>query len=72
MITCLLVGYTCCYLDLAVGQNQWYHVGVGAGAPPILVVHWGYDLAFDPWPFAFGGAGEMERQVQGHDRLEVE
>ena len=33
--------------DVAVGQNQWYHVGVGA--PPILVyfsgdwdVHWGY------------------------------
>ena len=32
---------------MAVGQNQWYHVGVGA--PPILVdvsgdwdVHWGY------------------------------
>ena len=28
----------------------------GVGAPPILVysgdwdVHWGYDLAFDPWP----------------------
>ena len=34
-------------LELAVGQNQWYHFG--AGAPPILVyfsgdwdVHWGY------------------------------
>ena len=34
----------------------WYHFGVGAA--PILVyfsgdwdVHWGYDLAFDPWPF---------------------
>ena len=24
--------------DLAVGQNQWYHFGVGAGAPPILVL----------------------------------
>ena len=41
--------------EVAVGQNQWYHFGVGA--PPILVyfsgdwdVHWGYDLAFDPWP----------------------
>ena len=40
---------------MAVGQNQWYHFGVGA--PPILVyfswdwdVHWGYDLDFDPWP----------------------
>ena len=35
--------------DMAVGQNQWYHFGVGA--PPILVyfsgswdVHWGYGL----------------------------
>ena len=35
---------------MAVGQNQWFHVGVAA--PPILVffsgdgdVHWGY-----PWP----------------------
>ena len=40
---------------MAVGQNQWYHFG---GAPPILVyfsgdwdVHWGYDSAFDPWPY---------------------
>ena len=40
---------------VAVGQNQWYHFGVGA--PLILVnfggdwdVHWGYDLAVDPWP----------------------
>ena len=40
---------------MALGQNQWYHFGVGA--PPILSyfsgdwdVHWGYDLAFDPWP----------------------
>ena len=44
---------------LAVGQNQWYHFGVGA--PPSLVyfsgdfsgdwdVHWGSDLDFDPWP----------------------
>ena len=42
--------------NLAVGQNQWYYFGIGA--PPILVyfsgdwdVHWGYNLAFDPWPF---------------------
>ena len=35
--------------DVAVGQHQWYHFGVGA--PPILVyfsgdwdVHWGYGL----------------------------
>ena len=34
---------------MAVGQNKWYHFGVGA--PPILVhfsgdwdVHWGYDI----------------------------
>ena len=39
----------------AVGHNQWYQFGVGA--PPMLVffggdwdVHWGNDLAFDPWP----------------------
>ena len=42
-------------MKMAVGQNQWYHFGVGA--PPILGylsgdwdVHWGYDLDFDPWP----------------------
>ena len=41
--------------DMAMGQNQWYHFGVGA--PLILVylsgdsdAHWGYDLEFDPWP----------------------
>ena len=35
--------------DMVLGQNQWYHYGVGA--PPILVyfsgdwdVHWGYGL----------------------------
>ena len=44
------VGQSICYhLHMAVGQNQWYHFGVGA--QPILVyfsgdwdVHWGYDL----------------------------
>ena len=38
-------------------QCQWYHCG--AGAPTIFRLyfsgdwdaHWGYDLAFDPWPF---------------------
>ena len=42
-------------VQMAVGQNHWYHFGVGA--PPILVylggdwdVDWGYDLDFDPWP----------------------
>ena len=37
--------------QLAVGQNQWYHFGVGA--PPILV---GCSLGvrdFDPWPTRF-------------------
>ena len=36
-------------LQMAVGQNQWYHFGVGA--PPIIVyfsgdwdVHWGYGI----------------------------
>ena len=42
--------------DMAVGQNQWYHFGVGA---PLILgffsgdwdVHWGYGfLDFDPWP----------------------
>ena len=43
---------------MALGQNQWHHVGVGA--PPILVyfsgdwdVYRGYDLDFDPWPCGF-------------------
>ena len=34
---------------MALGQNQWYHVGIGA--PPILIyfsgdwdVHWGYGV----------------------------
>ena len=42
--------------NMAVGQTQWYHFGVGA--PAILVyfsrdwdVHWGYDLGFDSWPY---------------------
>ena len=37
------------FSDMAVGQNQWYHFGVGA--PPILAyfsgdwdVHWGYRI----------------------------
>ena len=41
---------------MAVGQNQWYHFGVGA--PPILVyfsgdwdVHWGYGLLTHGWFF---------------------
>ena len=40
---------------MAVGQNQWYHLGVGA--PPNFRtylsgdwdVHWGYDWDVDPW-----------------------
>ena len=39
-------------IEMAVGQSQWYHFGVGA--PPILVgigmFTGGYDLDFDPWP----------------------
>ena len=42
-------------MEMAVGQNQWCHFGVGA--PPVLVyfsgdwdVHWGCDSDFDPWP----------------------
>ena len=33
------------------GQNQWYHFGVGA-LPNFSGdwTHWGYDLDFDPWP----------------------
>ena len=38
-----------CQDEVAVGQNQWYHFGIGA--PPILVyfsgdwdVHWGYGI----------------------------
>ena len=36
-------------IQMAMGQNQWYHIGIGA--PPILVyfggdvdVHWGYGV----------------------------
>ena len=41
---------------VAVGQNQWYHFGIGAPPvlEPILVVglgcSLGYDLDLDPWP----------------------
>ena len=42
-------------VEMAVGQNQWYHFGVGA--PPILLyfsgdldVQRGYNLDFDPRP----------------------
>ena len=41
---------------MAVGQNQWYHFGVGATHFSTYFggdwdVHWGYDLDFDPWPY---------------------
>ena len=48
-----LAGYLKFYM--AVGQNQWYHFGVGA--PPILAyfsgdwdVHWGHGHIFGPSP----------------------
>ena len=44
---------------MAVGQNQWYRFGVGEFTTHFSRdfcgdwdVHWGYDLAFDPWPNA--------------------
>ena len=47
---------------IAVGHNQWYHVGVGA--TPILVyfsgdwdVHWGYGLLTWPYPIVLGIRG---------------
>ena len=42
---------------MAVGQNQWYHFGVGA--PPMLVdFSWGLGCSlgvrdFDPWPHIY-------------------
>ena len=53
---------------LAVGQNQWYHFGVGA--PPVLVNFSGdWEVHWDPWPFG------NPRVVLGHEqevlRLEV-
>ena len=44
--------------ELAVGQNQWYHFGVGEFTTHFRTYFsgWigmftgGYDLAFDPWP----------------------
>ena len=37
-------------IKMAVGQHQWYHLGVGA--PPIFVYFSGDwdDRDFDPWP----------------------
>ena len=45
------------HYDMAVGQNQWYHFGVGA--PPLVVyfsgdwdVHWGVTgILNSPWPY---------------------
>ena len=55
------------------GQNQWYHFGVGA--PPILVyfsgdwdVHWGYDLVFDPWPFP-SSLAVLSREVKASELI---
>ena len=44
---------------MAVGQNEWYHVGVGEFTTHLRSYfsgHWdvrGYDLDFDPWPFGW-------------------
>ena len=52
---------------LAVGQNQWYHFGVGA--PPILVYFTGdWDVHsgvrdFDPQPFSCGERTPFESQL---------
>ena len=54
---------------MVVGQNQWYHFGVGAS--PILIyfsedcdVHRGYDLDFDPWPNMSFGASRLREELQ--------
>ena len=51
--------------EMAVGQHQWNHFGVGA--PPILAyfswdwhVPWGYDLDVDPWPNLCGASNEWK------------
>ena len=51
---CVLILFSLLLEDMTMGQNQWYHFGVGA--PPILVrfsgdwdVHWLYGI-FTPWP----------------------
>ena len=57
--------------DLAVGQNQWYHFGVGA--PHILVyfsgdwdVHWGYGMAI--WHHFGGGLFSFAVRLLGEWR----
>ena len=51
----------------AVGQNQWHHFGVSGFTTHFRTyfswdwdVHWGYDLAFYPWPR--GGQRDSECQ----------
>ena len=59
--------------QMAAGQNQWYHFGVGA--PPTFVylsgdwdVNWGYDLDFDPWPNrGFMDVGQLFAHLHRHD-----
>ena len=54
--------FAVCQVSVAVGQNQWYHVGVGA--PPILVyfsgdrdVQWGYGILTHGHVFTHLGSG---------------
>ena len=55
MSFCFVVALLEVFFNMAVGQNQWYHFGVGA--PPILVYFsWGLGCSlgvrdFDPWPY---------------------
>ena len=55
--------------QVAVGQNQWDHVGVGEFTTHVRSyfsgwiesdVHWGLtDLAFDPWPYGWLQMNEL-------------
>ena len=69
------VGSVACYgggrahLNMAVGQNQWYHFGVGEFTTHFRTYFSGWsgmftgltDLDFDPWPYRHGKAHrEME------------
>ena len=61
---------------MTVGQNQWYHFGVGA--PPILVyirgdwdVHWGYGILTHgqmtcPWPTKSDRRGAQRKEHPSH------
>ena len=63
--------------EMAVGQNQWYHFGVGAPPilEPILVVglgcsnQTGYDFDIDPWPNEHSEARSDMLKFQGPGRM---